>query len=414
MSGYNQFVKCATEQYDTLPQEGTQLYKKHFIPIPFELKKYVDAKADAEGEGAALTGLLNWELKGMNVKFDAAIGSDYAVGGNKYLKIKGAETLGDEEMKNRLHESGEDKYIAFIDAYSRRFIFIDVPGGNKANLNLIFPNSNSALNAEVIINVGKGSTLSLFELYSSRNASASSSGTIHEVRIGENSDVEINSLHNETANTVVLGFCRGKVGEGSAFRFNSFYNGGSYVRVRNKIEACGIRSKIDVNELVFGSREQKFDVNTVAVNGGKETGAHLESKAALMDTSFCIFKGFARIEKGAKKSESYVHERGLLLDEGARIDALPDMSVDESDVKAKHSSATAPIDDETSFYLMSRGIGEREVRELIVKGLFAESLSKFNNRAMRDACLSLIDDKIGNGKGPGGDIFKGYHKYRGY
>ena len=95
-----------------------------------------------------------------------------------------------------------------------------------------------------------------------------------------------------------------------------------------------------------------------------------------MDKSFCIMKGFAKIEKGATKAKSYVHERGILLDRGARVNGLPDMSVDENDVKATHSSATAPVDPESVFYLMSKGIDEIGVRKLLVTGFFANSISK--------------------------------------
>jgi Fe-S cluster assembly protein SufD len=210
-------------------------------------------------------------------------------------------------------------------------------------------------------------------------------------------------------------------------RFNSFYNGGSYTRIRNRMEAVGSGSTVDANELVFGSVGQRFDINTFMVNEGTGTIARLESKAALMDNSICMLKGFAKIEKGAKESESYVHERGILLDKGAKIDELPDMSIDENEVKAGHSASAAPMDPETIFYLMSKGIDETGIRKLVVEGFFSESLSKFNNRIMREVGLALIRNKIKNKvfgqapriDSPGGDcgtercesdVFKGYRK----
>jgi Fe-S cluster assembly scaffold protein SufB len=428
MKGYNQIAEYAIAQYDKLPQEGSQLYNKHFITIPFELKKNVDAEVDADEEMQGLRDLINGELKGLKIRFDAAVGSSGHLSlDNNHIKIKSADKLGVNELKGRLHDSSEDKYIAFIDAYSKNFVLIDVPDGDEARLNLLFSNSTAPLNAQVIIRVGNGSTLNLFELYASRAASISSLGTIHEVRIGKNSAVEINGLHNENADTVALGFCKGAVGEESQLRFNSFYNGGSYTRIRNRMEAVGSGSTVDANELVFGSVGQRFDINTFMVNEGTGTIARLESKAALMDNSICMLKGFAKIEKGAKESESYVHERGILLDKGAKIDELPDMSIDENEVKAGHSASAAPMDPETIFYLMSKGIDETGIRKLVVEGFFSESLSKFNNRIMREVGLALIRNKIKNKvfgqapriDSPGGDcgtercesdVFKGYRK----
>ena len=157
--------------------------------------------------------------------------------------------------------------------------------------------------------------------------------------------------------------------------------------------------------------------------------ASLESKAVLTDSSFCILKGFAKVMKGASKSRSFVHERGILLDKRARVDALPDMSVAESDVKATHSSATSPVDPETVFYLMSKSIDELGVKRLIVSGFLAESISKMHNDAARRLSISLVNDKLERkafghipkidkeklwefGEEREKDLFIGHYKYR--
>ena len=70
------------------------------------------------------------------------------------------------------------------------------------------------------------------------------------------------------------------------------------------------------------------------------------------------------------------------------------MSVDESEVKATHSSATSPIDPETVFYLMSKGIPELGVRKLIVSGFLGESISKMHNDRARELAIALINHKL--------------------
>jgi Fe-S cluster assembly scaffold protein SufB len=304
-----------------------------------------------------------------------------------------------------------------------------VPDRKNAKLNLLFLNSDRPLNAQVMISVGRDAKLSLSELYCSKAEGVSSNGVIHEIKTGSGSAVEMNDLHNEGKNTVVLNFCRAVVGENSGFCFNSLYNGGSHVRARTAAEASKPRSKIRVNEIVLGSGEQKFDVNTLITNSEEETDASLISKAVLMDGSICMLKGFADVKKGAIKSRSYVHQRGMVLDKGAKIYALPDMSVDENDVKATHSSAMSPIDAEAMFYLMSKGIDEKDVRKLIITGFFAEVLSRIGDYTAREVAMSLIRKKLDDktfGKIPridttdmwiagdghsGNDPFRGHYKY---
>ena len=424
---HNEFVKGAMENYDKLPQERSEIYKRYFINIPLDLKTL--------GNGAPDTGLGNCRsriLDGFsrfNTKFDIILGTGiFTDSQNPFVRVEGPEYLST-SLKDSMHRTDEDKYVAYINAFVDKCVVVDVPDDGKANINMLMLNSAKPLNVRIFVKAGNNSKLNVFQYFGSETSTASALGTIHEISLGNNSEMEINALHNEDSNTVNLSFTKSRIGEDSRLRFNAVYSGASHTRVRNVIEATGNGSKIDANEIVLGSSEQKFDIGTYIINRGSHTSASLESKAALMDKSFCIMKGFAKIEKGATKAKSYVHERGILLDRGAKVDSLPDMSVDENDVKATHSSATAPIDPESVFYLMSKGIDELGVRSLLVSGFFSNSMAKVQSNIMKEMSMSLINSKLETktyGTMPKidtrnvwiasdmneGDMFKGHYKYR--
>ncbi len=427
LKSYKEFIENAIKMYESLPQETSELYKRHYINIPFDLKSF-EANKDMATNGSALKSLGGEWIGKTGIKFDMALGSsDFLAQGNEFIRI---EKAGDSVVGGGLHSNSEDKYIAYINAKAERYVIIDVPDGKSADINMLMLNSNRPLNAKIIIRAGKNAKLNLFEYYGSATDAPTSLATIHEIYSEEGSDIELNALHNEDRNTLGLSFCKNRTGENSHIRINSVYNGAAYTRARSTIEADKTRSRVDVTEVVFGSGPQRFDIETHIVNVAPYTNASLESKAALTDTSFCILKGFAKLKKGAEKARSYVHERGILLDKGAKIDGLPDMSVDENDVKATHSSATAPVDPESVFYLMSKGIDEIGVRRLLVTGFFASCLSKFHNDIMKGLSMSLINSKlqdkiygaipnmdmrnmwIGISDSADIDMFKGHYKYR--
>lgn len=429
LRSYSEFVKEAVDYYDKLPQETGELYKRYFINIPFNLKEVSAERLDSFDD-AKFRDKINNEFAKLGIKFDVCIGSGEAGSGNsRFTKVEGANAH-NELFQDGMHNGNEDKYVAFVNALSTNYVFVDVPDGTNANINMLLLNSDKLLNTKIFIKVGNRSKLDLFEYYGSTATKAPSSlGVIHEIDIGIGSDVGINALHNENTSTIALAFSKNRLGDDSVLKLNSVYNGAMHTRVRNVVEATGRNSRIDVTELVLGSSDQKFDICTRIINKGANSSASLESKAALMDKSFCILKGFAKIEKGATKAKSYVHERGILLNSGARVNGLPDMSVDETDVKATHSSATAPIDPESVFYLMSKGIDEIGVKKLLVTGFFANSISKIQNNIMREMSMSLINFKL-EAKTYGAmpsletanmwvvpdaketDMFKGHYKYR--
>lgn len=427
MQTYDDFVREAIEQYDELPQETGELYKRHYINIPFDVKSFqnnVDSQTDGKSDET-------W-IGTLGVKFDAIIRSgDFLMEKpGEFLKIERAGNPNGSDGSG-LYTSMEDKYVSYINAYSDKNIIIEIPDGKSASINILMLNSNRPLSAKILISLGKESKLNLFEYYGSCADKQTALGVIHEINLGDNSKLELDALHNENSNTLCLGFCKNRIGDNSHFIYNSVYVGSAHSRVRNVIEADHNESKVEVNEIIFGSGTQKFDIGTQIVNSAPHTNASLESKAALMDSSFCILKGFAKIKRGATKAKSYVHERGILLDSGAKVYGLPDMSVDENDVKATHSSATSPVDPESVFYLMSKGIDEIGVRKLLVTGFFVESLSKIHSSVMKSLSMSLINTKLDN-KSYGGipkldarnmwvgasdsadaDMFKGHYKYRG-
>lgn len=424
MSSYSEFIEDAIQNYQKLPQETSELYKRYYINIPFDLN-LIAAGGENKGIGK--------ELANVNVKFDVSLGSGVfsVVGNSEFVKIESAERLGKDFIEGGMHKNNEDKYVAYINARSKNCVLIDVPSNKSANINILMMCSGEPLNSIIRIKLGDNSKLNLFEYYGSDQSERSVIGTMHEVKAGNGSEVELSSLQNTNDKTVVLSYFKDSIGEDSHLKLNSLYIGSTHTRVRNTVEANGSRSKVEVNEIIFGSSDQKFDVGTFVINTGAHTSASLESKAALMDTSFCIMKGFAKVNKGASKAKSYVHERGILLNKGARVNGLPDMSVDENDVKATHSSATAPVDEESVFYLMSKGIDEVGVRKLLVTGFFVNSLSKMNSNIMKELSMSLINSKLESkvyGFAPkmemkniwiagtdsqDSDIFKGHYKYRG-
>lgn len=431
MQDYKSFVRDAIEQYGKLPQEQSELYKRHYVNIPFDLNSLAE---DKNANKETLENYINSWASGSGIKFDLAIdGTDSIIRSGEFVKVEKTENLKDDVPGSSMFENSEDKYVAYINANADRSVLINVPDGKSASISALLMNTRRPLNTKIFVRVGNGSKLNILEYYCSSSDNTSVLGTIHEVSIGNDSELELNAIHNEDSNTVGLSFCKNRIGENSHMRFNSVYNGAQYTRVRNSIRAESIRSKIDANEVIFGSSNQRFDINTYIINAAQHTHASLESKAALMGESFCIMKGFAKIMKGAEKARSYVHERGILLDKGAKVDGLPDMSVDENDVKATHSSATAPVDPESVFYLMSKGIDETGVRKLLVTGFFAEIISRIDNTLMKEIAMSLINSKLTeeiygrmpkidarnvwvDARSPAtteSDMFKGHYKYRG-
>lgn len=379
---YKEFVMDAAKNYAALPQETNELYRRHYIKM---------LEMDHAGRKGG-KGILPHKRIREGAGFDAVIGDGHAVSNSDFITIMHASALDERFFDSVMCKSSEDKYAAFVNAHCRDVIFVDVPYGVKAVVKLRYSSADAPLNVRTVINVKNGASLSLTEYYAEGNEGVV--GAIHEVVLGRDASAEVNALHNEGGNATILCFFKNRLGENSKLRFNSVYSGGAYTRVRNYVSATSQKSAVEVNETVFGSASQKFDLGTRVENSAAETETGLESKATLSGSSVCMLKGFARIAKGAEKSKSQIRERGMLLDSEATVDALPEMSVDESDVKATHSAATAPTDADELFYLMTKGLTEHHARNLIVAGFLENMMEKIGSTEAREMATSILKERL--------------------
>ena len=387
MENAENIVEQAIASYKQMPFETAELYKKYVLAFPLP-------QSAEKNDFAGLEGLRKEITDESRLRFDLYNGKDGLVSSSEFVKISSKNSA---EYKENAKASFEERLGGYVSKRSKCIVEVNVPEGKEAKLNFLFLSDSSNTPVEVIINASAGSRLSLFEWFGSSSESVCMSAPLHVVNAGEKSNVEINMLHNEGLETSVGALNRVSAREDSKVRLNCVYNGGKITRSSTFAEAAGRGSDLLINEIVLGNAEQKFDINTFILNSNQLTKAMLKTGAVLKGKSFCILKGYAKVSKGTNGSYSNVEEKGLVLDPGARIQPLPDMSIDCKDVAfASHSAATAPLDKEALFYLMSRGIDEAKAKRIFVASFLSKYLADIENDIVKEIAISILLDKLDN------------------
>lgn len=145
-------------------------------------------------------------------------------------------------------------------------------------------------------------------------------------------------------------------------------------------------------EIVFGIGNQSFDVTSNLVHRGPHTRGRVLVKSVLKDTSKSLFKGMIKIGKEGKGTESYLAGHAILLDRGAKSDAIPGLEIETNEVKATHSASVAQMDENQIYYLMTRGLSREGAKREIVSG-FLEPLSRKMGPTIRAWINYLIENK---------------------
>jgi Fe-S cluster assembly protein SufD len=83
-----------------------------------------------------------------------------------------------------------------------------------------------------------------------------------------------------------------------------------------------------------------------------------------------------------------------VLSKEARADSIPGLEIMADDVRCTHASTIGKIDDEELFYLLSRGISEKDARQIIVEGFFDPIMQRIPFDGVRARFKKAIVEKM--------------------
>ena len=156
----------------------------------------------------------------------------------------------------------------------------------------------------------------------------------------------------------------------------------------------GNGAKANINTIYLGTENQVFDINYIAELFGEKTETKIEVQGALRDEAKKNFKGTIDFKKGSKKAKGDENEFCMLLSDKAKSKALPMLLCTEEDVEGNHSSAAGKIEDDKLFYIMSRGISEKDAMKLIVKAKFNKIIEIIKDEELKQEIVEEIDKRL--------------------
>lgn len=148
--------------------------------------------------------------------------------------------------------------------------------------------------------------------------------------------------------------------------------GGRYARVRTDSVLVGQSGRTSLLAAYLGTGEQVHDFRTQQDHHAPRTESQLLFEGAVADTARSVYSGLIQIRKGARGANAMQTNHNLVLSEGAHADSVPNLDIDENDVRCSHASTVGPIDEEQRYYLETRGIAPSVAERLIVLGFFSD------------------------------------------
>ena len=175
--------------------------------------------------------------------------------------------------------------------------------------------------------------------------------------------------------------------------------GGDLVRVAPSVRYSGPGGDAVLHGLYFADDGQHLEHRQFVDHNQPNCRSRVEYKGALQgDAAHTVWIGAVQIRAEAVGTDTYEHNRNLLLTDRARADSVPNLEILTGEVAgAGHASASGRLEDHHLFYLMARGIPEDEARRLVIRGFVGELIAKIGVPELRDRISAAIEAELAAG-----------------
>jgi len=314
-----------------------------------------------------------------------------------------------------LNTSKTDRYLAWHASNEQNGYFVKAAAGAKGELSLSAQASGHSCLHHVIV-AEKGSKLDL-TIESSSHPDAKpnpqhpeipGSPSLHtevfEVFVEDDATVNLATVQDYAKSDFVFTHLFFRLGRFSRLCHAAGAFGGAASRLRIQNHLLGGHCKVDSFQLFFTEGEQFSDVCSSTYHHVPDTTGEMLAKAALTGKSRCAYKGYIKVDTGAKNSITHQGGTALLLSRESAANVMPALDVENNEVEAGHGAAVGELSGDEMTYLRSRGLSEEESRSLIVEGYFDELLAKFPYLGGRAKLKQRLTAKMGTIKKAGKQV----------
>ena len=164
---------------------------------------------------------------------------------------------------------------------------------------------------------------------------------------------------------------------------------------KNEIN-CNLKGKYSsafVNGIFSLSNNQHHEIRTIINHLTENTKSYQLIKSVLEDSSKAVYQGKIFVNSDAQKTEGYQLSKAILLNENSEFNAKPELEIYADDVKCSHGSASGSLNEDSIFYLMSRGLNYQQSRELLINGFLLDVIEKITDTEIKNLIKNMIGFK---------------------
>ncbi len=231
-----------------------------------------------------------------------------------------------------------------------------------------------------VIRVESGADLTVLE----NGAGAARLNTVMEVDVAEGGAFHHLRAqgrdHARMATTAIFA----RLAAESHFKSFTLTVNGKLTRNEVVIDINGDNTKASVAGACLGDGDFLHDDTIFVTHDAVNCESRQVFKKVLKNGATGVFQGKILVQPDAQKTDGYQISQGLLLDDDSNFLAKPELEIYADDVACSHGSTCGAVDENSLFYLMSRGVPRKQAQNMMIIAFLDEAIQEIESEDLAE------------------------------
>jgi len=328
--------------------------------------------------------LVNGELKSNNFKFEEK---------NK-IKI---ETF---QNNNFLQENKDNSLIHLNHALSNNGFSLEIEDGYKFKKVLIIYNlftkdlKENILNSRNKIKIGKNSELHAIDFVENDSKYKFMNNVYENIILESNAVYRNICIQNDKSEGYFHKFSKNKLSSRSKYSAFIFPSGLKFNKLDLEFNLEGENSECNLQSASFLNKSDHQEIKTKINHLAPSCKSYQRVKNVLSSEGKGVFQGKVYVKDIAQKTNAYQLSKALMLSDDSEFDSKPELEIYADDVKCSHGSTSGSVDENSIYYLMTRGLSRKESIRLLINGFLNEVVDMIKSNSVRKFVRTKLEEQI--------------------
>ena len=182
-----------------------------------------------------------------------------------------------------------------------------------------------------------------------------------------------------------------KLAAGATFKQFVFSTGAGFQRVETHVEHGGHGAHVDLNGAYRLKDTAHFDYTTRITHTAPGGTTRQVVKGLVKDKATGIFQGRITVARGADDTNAEMEHHALILNDGARVRAKPELEIYADDVACSHGNTIGALDEAALFFCQSRGMDVSTARAMLTQAFIAPVIDEVPDEDIRTKVMAFLE-----------------------